>query len=165
MSSTETSKKRSKESKPSASNKKSNTGQMDLMEVDQNEQIGPNILSIRIVHTTVNTNYHDVLPTILDFGGTSDHTAKSCVPFTSNTGSGGVAAELHRLVKIAAKPTRFKGRTPSKKEESEVLKKGLRTTEWLTLASTIYQKEKYNESDINGILTEEEIVDLLVFLN
>ena len=165
MSSTEGSKKRSKAPTPSASNKKSNTGQMDLMEVDQNEPIGPSILSARIVHTNVNTNYRDVLPTILDFGGTADHTAKSCIPFTGNTGTGGVAAELHRLVKIAAKATRFKGRTPSKKEESEVLKKGLRTTEWLTLASTIYRKEKYTSSDMNGILTDEEIVDLLVFLN
>ena len=62
---------------------------------------------------------------ILDFGGTDNHTAKSCMPFVSATGQGSVASELHRIVRIAAKASRFKDKPPSKKEESEVLKKAL----------------------------------------
>ena len=123
--------KRTKEPKVSPSNKKSNTGKMDLMEVDDDEKTGPGILSTKTINTTVNAKYHDVLPTILDFGGTDNHTAKSCMPFVSATGQGSVASEK----------------------------------EWMLLASNLASKDRCEESDIKGPLTNEEVVELRVFLN
>ena len=108
---------------------------MDLMEVNDDEKAGPGILSTKTLNTAVNVKYHDVLPTILDFGGTDNHTANSCMPFVSATGQGSVASELHRIVRIAAKASQFKDKSPSKKEESEVLKKGLKPEEWMLLCS------------------------------
>ena len=123
-----------------------------------------NILDAKFVTTELNEKRFDLIPVGEARGATKEQIQLARQGYISLFGDKDALQEMTKIGKLAAKVVRYKSKTISTLQATEITKSGVQPEEWLFFTTALANEQDFIQSNIAYILSPEEIQEARLFL-